>query len=427
MVPTTAVAHASAVAPSPVDAQRRQRRTSRAPEAFVPRPRASPLMSTTCPGADVDLRPRHGQGATMSFARQSLGSLAGAGLRRRWSACCCRASSAPRRAANTSSRSRSRAWSLAVAQWGIPEVLLQLMADGQRATGALIGTSLAPGPRRRRLAPPLLGPAAPAVQRQPAARRRPRPALADPRRQPSPRSSACSARRFIQLGGRLDLYNGMDVGRTLLFLALAVAGGVALPRQALGPTIAWLLGEIALAVAATRLPAGAARPHRQLARRPSLARELATLRRADPVRPARHVHRQRRRRVRAERQSATWPPSASTAWRCPSRAWCCRSRSPCAPPCSRAWSPPSRTRRRSPPASRATGCCGWCWSACGAGDRLAAGAGDLHPRVRRRRPRAGDACCPGWSPTASGSCWPATCCASAAEVFPRPPPPGCSA
>src|SRR3977135_1688071 len=31
---------------------------------------------------------------------------------------------------------------LAVAQWGIPEVLLQLMAEGRARTGALIGTSL---------------------------------------------------------------------------------------------------------------------------------------------------------------------------------------------------------------------------------------------------------------------------------------------
>src|ERR1700716_795829 len=31
---------------------------------------------------------------------------------------------------------------LAVAQWGIPEVLLQMMADGRARSGTLIGTSL---------------------------------------------------------------------------------------------------------------------------------------------------------------------------------------------------------------------------------------------------------------------------------------------
>src|SRR5438552_7430404 len=34
---------------------------------------------------------------------------------------------------------------LAVAQWGIPEVLLQMMAEGRARTGALIGTTLGLG------------------------------------------------------------------------------------------------------------------------------------------------------------------------------------------------------------------------------------------------------------------------------------------
>src|SRR5947208_14280177 len=59
------------------------------------------------------------------------------------------------------------------------------------------------------------------------------------------------ARRFIQLGGRLDVYNGLDVGRTLLFLGLVLVGGALAPRQALGSTLAWLAGEIVLALAAT--------------------------------------------------------------------------------------------------------------------------------------------------------------------------------
>src|SRR5918911_1572548 len=44
------------------------------------------------------------------------------------------------------------------------------------------------------------------------------------------------ARRFLQLGGRLDLYNGLDIGRTVLFLLLALVAAALLPRQAVGAT-----------------------------------------------------------------------------------------------------------------------------------------------------------------------------------------------
>src|SRR3979411_3163663 len=49
---------------------------------------------------------------------------------------------------------------LAVAQWGIPEVLLQLMAEGRARTGALIGTSLILGLARASIAALALGPQA---------------------------------------------------------------------------------------------------------------------------------------------------------------------------------------------------------------------------------------------------------------------------
>ena len=58
------------------------------------------------------------------------------------------------------------------------------------------------------------------------------------------------ARRFIQLDGRIDLYNALDVARTLLFLCLVLIGGVVLAREALGPMLAWLIAELALAAAA---------------------------------------------------------------------------------------------------------------------------------------------------------------------------------
>src|SRR5579859_2563500 len=50
---------------------------------------------------------------------------------------------------------------LAVAQWGIPEVLLQVMAEGRARSGALIGTSLALGLVAALAVAALLGLAAP--------------------------------------------------------------------------------------------------------------------------------------------------------------------------------------------------------------------------------------------------------------------------
>src|ERR1700694_4962021 len=50
---------------------------------------------------------------------------------------------------------------LAVAQWGIPEVLLQVMAEGRARTGALIGTSFGLGLAGAAVIAALLGLAAP--------------------------------------------------------------------------------------------------------------------------------------------------------------------------------------------------------------------------------------------------------------------------
>src|SRR3979411_2886313 len=122
---------------------------------------------------------------------------------------------------------------LAIAQWGIPEVLLQRMADKQLNQGALIGTSLAIGTAGAALAAAVLYLATPLFSDN--LLRGVAPQLLTLTLVGSLASLiALLARRFIQLGGRLDIYNGLDVARTLLFLALVAVGGILLPRQALG-------------------------------------------------------------------------------------------------------------------------------------------------------------------------------------------------
>jgi O-antigen/teichoic acid export membrane protein len=140
---------------------------------------------------------------------------------------------------------------LAIAQWGIPEVLLQLVAERRTPLASLVGTSFALG---------LAGAAVTAVVVALGA-------LAPPVRDTLLRGvdptlmglalvgSLASlvgllARRFIQLAGRVDLYNGLDVGRTAMFLLLAMLAATLLPRQAVGATAAWLVAELMLALAA---------------------------------------------------------------------------------------------------------------------------------------------------------------------------------
>jgi O-antigen/teichoic acid export membrane protein len=138
---------------------------------------------------------------------------------------------------------------LAVAQWGIPEVLLQLMADRRQSMGRLIGTSISLGVIGAALTALVLGLAAPLFRDN--LLRGVEPVLLWLTLGGSLASLvALLARRFIQLEGRLDVYNGLDVGRTVLFLALVALGWVVVPRQALGPTAAWLIGEVLLAMVA---------------------------------------------------------------------------------------------------------------------------------------------------------------------------------
>jgi O-antigen/teichoic acid export membrane protein len=163
---------------------------------------------------------------------------------------------------------------LAVAQWGIPEVLLQLMGEGRARTGALIGTSLGLGLAGAGLVAALLGLLAPLFRDN--LLRGVDPFLMWLTLAGSVVSIVgLLARRFIQLAGRLDLYNAMDIGRTLLFLVVAIAGGFLLPRQALGPTAAWLIGEIALTTTAIAFLWSRLRGAGTWQFQPKLATELA--------------------------------------------------------------------------------------------------------------------------------------------------------
>ena len=163
---------------------------------------------------------------------------------------------------------------LAVAQWGIPEVLLQMLAEGRARTGALIGTSLCLGVGGAAFVAGVLGLAAPLFHDN--LLRGVEPVLLWLTLGGSVASLvALLARRFIQLGGRLDVYNGLDVARTLLFLALVAVGGSLLPRQALGPTIAWLIGELTLAIVAVIFLWRRLRGAGGWEVQPGLARELA--------------------------------------------------------------------------------------------------------------------------------------------------------
>src|SRR5262245_19453737 len=154
----------------------------------------------------------------MSFARQSLGSLAALVIGVLVSVLLPRILG-PEARGEYQLAVKLAGLVLAVAQWGIPEVLLQLMAEGKLDRGALIGTSLGLGLAGAALVAGLLGVAAPLLQDN--LLRNVAPLLLWLALGGSLASLVgLLLRRFIQLGGRLDVYNGLDVARTLLFAAL---------------------------------------------------------------------------------------------------------------------------------------------------------------------------------------------------------------
>jgi O-antigen/teichoic acid export membrane protein len=187
----------------------------------------------------------------VSFARQSLGSLVALGFGVLVSIVLPRVLG-PEARGEYQLAVKLAGLVLAVAQWGIPEVLLQLLGERRASLGTLIGSSLLLGTLGAAAVALVLGLAVPLFQDN--LLRGVEPLLLALTLGGSLASLvALLARRFIQLDGRVDLYNAMDVGRTLLFLVLVLVGGVLLPRQALGPTVAWLLGELALATVAVAL------------------------------------------------------------------------------------------------------------------------------------------------------------------------------
>jgi len=164
---------------------------------------------------------------------------------------------------------------LAVAQWGIPEVLLQLIGERRSGMGALLGTSLALGLGGAAVTAGAVGLFTPLLQ-------------GNVLRGVEPLLLALTlggslaaligllARRFVQLDGKLAVYNGLDVARTVLFLLLIVGGAAVAPRQAIVPTLAWLTGEVVLALAACVYVARRIAPLATWTFQGKLARELAT-------------------------------------------------------------------------------------------------------------------------------------------------------
>ncbi len=184
----------------------------------------------------------------MSFARQSLGSLVALVFGLVVSVALARALG-PEGRGEYQLAVRVAGLAIAFGQWGILEVLLQMVAERPESTGRLVGTSLALALAGTVVGGGLVLLALPwleltvlrgvdgwlvtgAVVGSLAA------------------IAGLLGRRFIQLGNRLAVYNGLDVARNALFLALAVTFTVVLGWSAAGALGGWLVAELALAVCA---------------------------------------------------------------------------------------------------------------------------------------------------------------------------------
>lgn len=136
---------------------------------------------------------------------------------------------------------------LAIAQWGIAEVLLQVLAERRESRGTAAGTSLLLGALGALLFSALVVLARPLLQDN-VLQGVDTPLLLLALAGCVPSILGLLSRRLIQLDGALRFYNMLDVGRNFLMLLLVLVLGILLPRQAEGATIAWLVGECALAI-----------------------------------------------------------------------------------------------------------------------------------------------------------------------------------
>lgn len=138
---------------------------------------------------------------------------------------------------------------LAVAQWGIPEVLLQALADRRAEPGALVGTSLVLGIAGTLAGAMLIWVAAPFFSTT-FLRGVDGLLIAVALVGSLFALVGLFARRYIQLAGRLGVYNVLDLARNAVFLALAVGLSLVLPSAALGAILGWIVAEVLLALAA---------------------------------------------------------------------------------------------------------------------------------------------------------------------------------
>jgi O-antigen/teichoic acid export membrane protein len=136
---------------------------------------------------------------------------------------------------------------IAIAQWGISEVLLQVMGEGRVRREAVVGTTLAlvtGGCVVVAAAMLALSPLASSTLLKGVDPLLVWLALAGS----VPSILGLLARRFIQLDSRLHVYNLLDSARTVLFLLLAVVLVGLQPAFALGAVLAWAVAEAVFAL-----------------------------------------------------------------------------------------------------------------------------------------------------------------------------------
>lgn len=138
---------------------------------------------------------------------------------------------------------------LAIAQWGIPEMLLQVLGERREPDRMVASTILILGVALSVLLALVAALVLPLVSES--LLRGVDPLLVALALVGSVVSMVgLLSRRLLQLDGRIGLYNGLDVARMVLFLAGAIGLAGVLAWQAFGAMAAWLAGEAVVAVLA---------------------------------------------------------------------------------------------------------------------------------------------------------------------------------